>query len=100
MIISNYIVTQETCQSTQGITDNGGTNVPHVHRFGNIRSGEVDDNCLRLFHKCYAEALIAKHFLSKCCKIGRLDTEIDETRAGNLKCSYLRITKVFDYLCC
>src|SRR5262245_28106608 len=59
--------------------------MPDMHRFGDVRRTEVDDDLLRLRGAWYPEMLVAR----KLRETGRqrlgLEPEIDEPRTGNLR---------------
>jgi hypothetical protein len=48
VINTQYFVATELQNTANGVTDNGGSQVPYVHLLGDIRRGEVDENLLLL----------------------------------------------------
>src|SRR5215469_15345446 len=85
MIICDHTVTEKTGDTSQGIPQNRGTDVAHVHRLRDVRRTEIDHDRLRIGGECYTQAVVQSHLPETLSDKFAAQAKVDEPRTCNLR---------------
>ena len=85
VVVRNHMVPHKTGHAGKGVTNNGGADVAHMHRLGDVGSGKVNDNGFGGLHFFHPQPVIRQHGQQARCVKFRPDAEIDESGPGNFQ---------------
>ena len=83
VIIGDDAVAEEFSDAGESVAENCGADVTNVHRLGNIRRTEINDDGFRFRDHRYAVAFIAGSTGDLCGDENRFEFEINEAGAGD-----------------
>ena len=101
MVIGDDLVADETRHAGQRVADERAANVTHMHRFGDIRRGEIDHDGLRLFDLRNAHMVIFDNDGEPLSQCGGAESEVQKAGAvyGDFFAQIFDLKRSLDLLC-
>ena len=79
----HHVVAQKFEHSGKALTNHRRAQMAHMHLFGNVWAGVVDDDFLGWLYFGNAEAIALMHGFELLLKVGGFEREIDKAWSGN-----------------
>ena len=101
VIVSNDVVSEKFRDPGKRISEDQATNMPDVHRLGDVGRTEVDHDATRCVSERHAEPIVLQELRGLHRDRLRLERKIDETRAGDCRrCAPFPDLEVLNDLLC
>ena len=101
MVIGDDVVAEQTLHPRQAIAEQGRTNVADVHRFGDVRRAEIDDDGARRSGLLEKEMFAARRAGERLRDSLGLEPEIDKAGPGDIDLfAPLRHVEPGQHVCC
>ena len=98
VVVRNDLVAYKAGYAGEGVADDGGTDVAHVHRLGDVGRGKVDHDRFGILLLLHAQPFVRQHGKQPRGVKFRLDAEIDEARSGDFQGADIVLPRLVDHL--